>query len=47
MEIDSKKELMAADNTQRVLTTREEIFKMLADNAKPLEAEIVSDKRIS
>lgn len=46
MDIESKKELLQADNTQRVLATREEIFKMLTDKAKPIEAEIVDDKRI-
>ena len=47
MDIASKKELQKSDNTQRLLATREEIFKMLVDKAKPIEAEIVSDKRIS
>jgi len=46
MDIESKRELLQADNTQRVLATREEIFKMLTDKAKPIEAEIVDDKRI-
>jgi hypothetical protein len=46
MDIESKKEMLQADNTQRVLATREEIFKMLTDKAKPIEAEIVGDKRI-
>jgi hypothetical protein len=47
MEIQAKKELLEADNTQRVLATREEIIKMLADKAKPIEAEIVEDKRLN
>jgi hypothetical protein len=47
MDIESRKELQKSDNTQRLLATREEIFKMLVDKAKPIEAEIVSDKRIS
>ena len=46
MDIDSKKELLQADNTQRVLATREEIIKMLADKAKPIEAEIIKSERI-
>jgi hypothetical protein len=47
MDIESRKELQKSDNAQRLLATREEIFKMLVDKAKPIEAEIVSDKRIS
>lgn len=46
MDIASKKELQQNDNTQRVLATREEIFKMLVDKAKPIEAEIISDKKL-
>jgi hypothetical protein len=46
MDISSKRELQQSDNTQRLLTTREEIFKMLTDKAKPIEAEIVEDKKI-
>lgn len=46
MDISSKRELQQTDNTQRLLATREEIFKMLTDKAKPIEAEIVEDKRI-
>ena len=46
MDIESKKQLMQADNTQRVLATREEIFKMIADKAEPIEATIISDKRV-
>ena len=47
MDIESKKELLQADNTQRVLATREEIFKMLIDKSKPIEAEIIDSKRIA
>ena len=47
MDIATKKELLQADNTQRVLATREEIFKALIDKAKPIEAEIIEDKKIS
>ena len=46
MDIESKKELLQADNTQRVLATREEILKMLVDKSKPIEAEIIENKRI-
>jgi hypothetical protein len=46
MDIESKKELLQADNTQRVLATREEILKMLVDKSKPIEAEIIESKRI-
>jgi hypothetical protein len=46
MDISSKRELQQSDNTQRLLATREEIFKMLTDKAKPIEAEIVEDKKI-
>jgi len=44
MDIASRKELQQSDNTQRLLTTREEIFKMLIDKAKPIEGEIVESK---
>ena len=47
MDIASRKELQQDNNTHKLLATREEIFKMLVDKAKPIEAEIVSDKRIS
>lgn len=47
MDIASRKELQQTDNTNKLLATREEIFKMLVDKAKPIEAEIVEDKRIS
>jgi len=47
MDIASRKELQQADNTNKLLATREEIFKMLVDKTKPIEAEIVEDKRIS
>ena len=46
MDIESKKELLQADNTQRVLATREEILKILVDKSKPIEAEIIENKRI-
>jgi hypothetical protein len=47
MDIESKKELLQADNTQRVLATREEILKMLVDKSKPIEAEIIENKKIN
>jgi hypothetical protein len=46
MDITSRKELQQSDNTQRLLTTREEIFKMIADKATPIEAEVVKSERI-
>jgi len=46
MDIDSRKELQAAESETKLALTREEIFKMLINNAKPIEAEIVSNKRI-
>jgi sulfur carrier protein ThiS len=46
MDIDSRKELQAAESETKLALTREEIFKMLLNNAKPIEAEIVSNKRI-
>ena len=46
MDIASRKELQQAEGQTKLALTREEIFKMLLNNAKPIEAEIVSDKRI-
>jgi hypothetical protein len=46
MDISSKKELQQTNIEHKQLATREEIFKMLIDKAKPIEAEIVEDKRI-
>ena len=46
MDISSKKELQQSDNTQRLLTTREEIFKMIVDKATPIEGEIVKIERV-
>jgi hypothetical protein len=46
MDISSKRELQQSDNTQRLLATREEIFKMLADKATPIEAEVVKSERV-
>ena len=47
MDIASRKELQQSDNTQRLLATREEIFKMLVDKAKPVEAELIENKKIN
>jgi hypothetical protein len=47
MDIASRKELQQTDNTRRILATREEIFKMLVDKAKPLEAELIENKSIN
>jgi hypothetical protein len=48
MDIASRKELKKADNTTKLLTTREQIFKMLIDSAnqsaKIIDAEIIEDK---
>jgi hypothetical protein len=46
MDIDSRKELQAAESETKLTLTREEIFKMLLNNAKPIEAEVISNKRI-
>jgi len=46
MDIDSKKELHQADNDTKLKLTREEMFKMLLNSAKPIEAEIIENKRI-
>ena len=46
MDIASKKELQQNNIEHKQLATREEIFKMLTDKAKPIEAEIVEDKRL-
>jgi hypothetical protein len=47
MDIASRKELQQDSQNHKLLATREEIFKMLVDKAKPIEAEIVQDKRIN
>jgi hypothetical protein len=47
MDIASRKELQQTNIEHKQLATREEIFKMLVDKAKPIEAEIVEDKRIN
>ena len=47
MDIESKKELQQIEGQTRIALTREEVFKALINNAKPIEAEIVSDKRLT
>jgi hypothetical protein len=47
MDINAKKELQEADAGVKLLTTREEVLKMLINNAKPLQAEIIEDKRLN
>jgi soluble P-type ATPase len=47
MEIEAKKDLQETDNTNRLMATREEVLKMILNNAKPIEAEIVEDKRLT
>ena len=47
MEIEAKKDMQEIDNTTKLLATREEVLKMLLNNAKPIEAEIIEDKKIS
>ena len=49
MDITSRKELKESDNTTKLLTTREQIFKMLIDSAnqsaKIIDAEVIEDKK--
>jgi hypothetical protein len=47
MDIKAKKELQETDAGVKLLTTREEVLKMLVNNAKPLQAEIIEDKRLN
>lgn len=47
MDIESKKELQQIEGQTKIALTREEVFKALINNAKPIEAEIVSDKRLT
>lgn len=46
MDIASRKELQQAESDTRLKLTREEMFKMLVNNIKPVEAEIIENKRI-
>lgn len=49
MDIASRKELKTADNNNKLMITREQVFKMLIDSAnnsaKIIDAEIVEDKK--
>jgi uncharacterized protein related to proFAR isomerase len=47
MDIKAKKELQEAEAGVKLLTTREEMLKILANNAKPIQAEIVENKLIN
>ena len=51
MDIASRKELKTADNNNRLMITREQVFKMLIDSAnnsaKIIDAEIVEYKKIT
>ena len=46
MDIASKKELQQSESDNKLQLTREEIFKALIDNAKPIEAELIENKKI-
>lgn len=46
MDIESRRELQQLEGQTKAALTREEIFKMLISNTKPIEAEIVADKRL-
>jgi hypothetical protein len=41
MDIDSKRELKQEDTSQKLLATREEVFKMLMNNVKSVEKEAI------
>jgi len=41
MDIDARKELKQEDTTQKMLATREEVFKMLLNNVKTAEKEVI------
>jgi len=47
MDIKAKKELQQADASVKIMLTREEVLKSLSNNAKPIEAEIIEDKRLN
>jgi len=46
MDIASRKELQEADADVKLKLTREEMFKALLNNAKPVEAEIIENKLV-
>ena len=41
MDIDSKRELKQEDTSQKLLATREEVFKMLMNNVKATEKQAI------
>jgi hypothetical protein len=47
MEIKAKKELQEADVGVKIMLTREEALKTLVNNAKPIQAEIIEDRRLA
>ena len=47
MEIKAKKELQEVDAGVKIMLTREEALRSLVNNAKPIQAEIVEDKRLN
>jgi hypothetical protein len=46
MDIDARKEMNQENNETKMLATREQIFKLLADGAKTIDAEVVETKQI-
>jgi len=46
MDIKAKKELQEADAGVKIMLTREEVLRNLANNAKPIQAEIIENKAI-
>lgn len=46
MDIASKRDLQENENTNKLKLTREEVFKMILNNTKPVEGEIVESKQI-
>jgi len=46
MELDAKRQMQEIDNNVKVLLTREEAFKALLDRTKPVEAEIIENKKL-
>lgn len=47
MDIRAKKELQEADAGVKLMLTREEAMKTLINNAKPIQAEIIENKRLN
>lgn len=46
MDIDARKEMNQENNETKMLATREQIFKLLADGAKTIETEVIETKQI-